>query len=46
VAPERIAYHYYEVGHMIFLHEPSRVRFLKDVRQFLQGNVNRSDPSR
>jgi carboxypeptidase C (cathepsin A) len=32
---ERISYGYYEVGHMIFLHEPSRVRFLHDVRQFI-----------
>ena len=34
---ERIAYAYYEVGHMIFLHEPSRVRFLSDVRQFIRA---------
>jgi len=40
---ERIAYTYYEVGHMIFLHEPSRVRFLNDVRQFVLAGVGRSD---
>lgn len=32
---ERISYAYYEVGHMIFLHEPSRQRFLADVRRFI-----------
>jgi len=36
VVHERISYTYYEVGHMIFLHEPSRVRFLDDVREFVQ----------
>lgn len=39
LAHERIAYAYYEVGHMIFLHEPSRVRFLGDVRQFIQAGA-------
>lgn len=38
-AQERIDYHYYEVGHMIFLHEPSRIQFLKHVRRFLQGHL-------
>jgi len=33
---ERIKYTYYEVGHMIFLHGPSRERFLGDVRQFVR----------
>jgi carboxypeptidase C (cathepsin A) len=32
---ERISYSYYEVGHMIFLHEPSRVRLTNDVKQFI-----------
>ena len=37
VAHERIAYTYYEVGHLIFVHEPSRVRFVNDVRQFIRS---------
>lgn len=41
VAHERIAYTYYEVGHMIFLHEPSCVQFLNDVRQFIQNRPAR-----
>ena len=36
VVHERITYTYYPVGHMIFLHEPSRVQFLSDVGQFLR----------
>lgn len=31
---ERIAFAYYEVGHMIFLHEPSRTKLMHDVRDF------------
>lgn len=37
VAHDRIAYTYYEVGHLIFVHEPSRVRFVNDVRQFIRN---------
>jgi carboxypeptidase C (cathepsin A) len=40
VAHERISYTYYEVGHMIFLHELSRVRLLTEVRQFIQAGVS------
>jgi carboxypeptidase C (cathepsin A) len=36
VVQERLSFSYYEVGHMIFLHEPSRVQFLQDVRTFIQ----------
>ncbi len=39
VVHERISYAYYEVGHMIFLHEPSRVRFLNDIRRFIQDGA-------
>jgi len=42
VVHERIVYTYYEVGHMIFLHEPSRVQFLRDVRQFIRGDLRNS----
>jgi carboxypeptidase C (cathepsin A) len=44
VVPERISYTYYEVGHMIFLHEPSRVRLLNDVRQFICDANHRKQP--
>lgn len=37
IVQERISYTYYEVGHMIFVHEPSRVRLLHDVRHFIQA---------
>lgn len=37
LAHERIAYKYYEVGHMIFLHEPSRLRFSNDIREFIRA---------
>jgi carboxypeptidase C (cathepsin A) len=48
VPHERIAFTYYEVGHMIFLHGPSRERLLADVRKFIQmGNTenNSSAPT-
>ncbi len=35
IAQERVAFAYYEVGHMIFVHEPSRERLLTDVRRFI-----------
>ena len=37
VVHERITYTFYEVGHMIFLHEPSRAQFLHDVRHFIHA---------
>jgi hypothetical protein len=37
VVHERIDFRYYDVGHMIFLHEPSRVRFTNDVREFIRS---------
>jgi carboxypeptidase C (cathepsin A) len=33
---EQIRFCRYPVGHMFFLHEPSRVKFLNDVRQFIR----------
>jgi carboxypeptidase C (cathepsin A) len=39
VAHERITFTYYEAGHMIFLHDPSRVKLLGDVRQLIQDGV-------
>jgi len=37
LAHERITYRYYESGHLIYLHEPSRERLLKDAGQFISG---------
>jgi carboxypeptidase C (cathepsin A) len=34
---ERLTHAIYDVGHMIFLHEPSKVRFLEDIRSFVLG---------
>ena len=42
LAHDRIAFTYYEVGHMIFVHEPSRVLLLDDVRRFVAGAAPRS----
>ena len=39
VVHERISYSYYEVGHMIFVHEPSRVLFLNDIRDFIRAGT-------
>jgi carboxypeptidase C (cathepsin A) len=39
IAQERVEYKYYEVGHMIFLHDPSRVQFLHDIRKFISGYI-------
>jgi carboxypeptidase C (cathepsin A) len=39
VVHDRITFTYYEAGHMIFLHEPSRCRFLEDIRQFTHSGV-------
>jgi carboxypeptidase C (cathepsin A) len=37
VPQDRLAYAYYEVGHMILVHEPSRTMFLNDVRRFISS---------
>ena len=39
LAHDRISYSYYEVGHMIFLHDPSRKQFLHDVREFIKAGA-------
>ncbi len=33
---ERVQYAYYEGGHMMYVHEPSRTRLLQDSRRFIQ----------
>lgn len=35
---ERVSFTYYEGGHMMYVHEPSRTRLLDDVREFLAGD--------
>ncbi|TNE67313.1 MAG: peptidase S10 [Alphaproteobacteria bacterium] len=36
IVPERVHYTYYESGHMMYVHEPSRIKFLNDVRTFIK----------
>jgi carboxypeptidase C (cathepsin A) len=35
-ARERIRMEYYEAGHMMYLHEPSRVKFRQDLARFVR----------
>lgn len=35
VVPERVEFKYYQAGHMMYVHEASRERFLGDVREFI-----------
>jgi carboxypeptidase C (cathepsin A) len=35
VVPERVQFHYYEAGHMMYVHGPSLERLLGDVREFV-----------
>lgn len=35
IVQDRVHYTYYEAGHMMYVHEPSRLKFLKDVRDFI-----------
>lgn len=36
----RILYYYYDGGHMMYVHEPSRIELLEDVRSFVQSQIN------
>lgn len=36
ILKDRVHYTYYEAGHMMYVHEPSRVQFLDDVRAFIK----------
>ncbi|WP_262694576.1 S10 family peptidase [Kordiimonas aquimaris] len=38
IVKERVEFTYYEAGHMMYVHEPSRLQFLKDIRTFIQEN--------
>ncbi len=37
VVPERITYAYYESGHMMYIHQPSLVQLMDDVRAFIRA---------
>ncbi len=36
---DRIQYEYYQGGHMMYVHEPARVRLLQDTREFIQAQI-------
>jgi carboxypeptidase C (cathepsin A) len=38
--PERVEMTYYEAGHMMYVHDPSREAFLRDVRRFLVAGAD------
>jgi carboxypeptidase C (cathepsin A) len=35
IRPGRVDYHYYEGGHMMYVHDPSRLDLLEDIRAFI-----------
>ncbi len=37
VVPERITYAYYEAGHMMYIHRPSLLKLMDDVRAFVRA---------
>jgi len=37
VVPDRITYAYYQSGHMMYIHEPSLLQLMDDVRGFIQA---------
>lgn len=39
IRADRIDYRYYEGGHMMYVHEPSRTRLLEDVRAFIEAQI-------
>ncbi|GJL66073.1 MAG: carboxypeptidase [Nitrospirales bacterium] len=39
ILPGRMQYEYYQGGHMMYVHEPARIRLLKDSRQFIQSQI-------
>jgi carboxypeptidase C (cathepsin A) len=36
IVQDRVHYTYYEAGHMMYVHEPSRQKFLTDIRTFIE----------
>jgi carboxypeptidase C (cathepsin A) len=39
IGAERVDYHYYAGGHMMYLHEPSRTKLIDDTRAFLRAQL-------
>jgi len=39
IPTDRIEYHYYRAGHMMYVNEPSRTALLSDVRSFMQARL-------
>ncbi|WCL55143.1 S10 family peptidase [Gimibacter soli] len=37
IVKDRVAFTYYESGHMMYVHEPSRLKFLDDIRSFIEA---------
>ena len=37
IVKDRVHYTYYEAGHMMYVHEPSRIKFLDDIRGFIKA---------
>ncbi len=38
--PERLTFHYYEAGHMMYLHRPSLDKLMADIRSFMHGGTS------
>ncbi len=36
ILKDKVHYTYYEAGHMMYVHEPSRIQFLNDIRSFIE----------
>ena len=34
---DRVSMHYYEAGHMMYIHEPSLDKLVKDIRDFMDA---------
>ncbi|WP_404400165.1 serine carboxypeptidase [Idiomarina seosinensis] len=43
IAREDIVYHYYQGGHMMYVHEPARKALLEDTRQFIKAQTGTGD---
>ncbi|MEC8226162.1 MAG: serine carboxypeptidase, partial [Pseudomonadota bacterium] len=39
---DKIDYHYYHGGHMMYVHEPARVALLRDTREFIKKQVSQN----
>lgn len=45
IVPDRVTMTYYQAGHMMYLHDPSRQQFLADTRAFLRAAVAEAAPT-